>query len=169
MKYISAVICLFLIGCGSSGEHVFRIRTDDGTEKKYVLHYVMDSSLIVQDYYPVRRGAYSIIPLDTIHIIWHRWSTVTSNIRTGALIGAVSGFLFGGIYSRLDDTRSPQGAPLFGLSAAGVGAIIASSIPSDDLMLLPEDTFALPFLREHAKRRSLEDFPVGVLDSLLTR
>jgi hypothetical protein len=168
VKYLVVFIGLFLIGCGTSGEYVYQIRTHDRVAKKYVLYYVIDSSLIVQDYYPVKRGAYHVLPLRTVDSIWHRWSSVTTKVRTGVLIGAVSGFLFGGINSRINN-HSGFDAPFVGLSAAGIGAIIASNIPSDDLLLLPEDTQTLPFLQKHSKLRSLEDFPVGVLDSLLSK
>ena len=158
-------LLLVLISSCQPASH-FRIRTGD-IIRDYELLHVRDSTLIVQDWsahgdYMWRTVAH--IPLREVSTLWHPEANRNRNIQLGAGIGL--GIAVGATYLIPwggSDYYAPVGALLLGGPLVmAAGAIIGSSLPADDLILLPEDPETLYFLEDHQLYREVEDMP-GVL------
>jgi hypothetical protein len=179
VRYSAFLLVLLLIGCSETNKYVYRIRADDAVVKRYILHYVADSSLIVEEYRPRKRGAFSVVPLRSVDTLWHRWSSVASNVRTGALIGAGVGLVGGVIVSNPSERSSMKenfrtfydfnqsfGVTGVAMIASALGALIGGNIPSEGTVLLPDDPETLAFLREYSKLRSFDELPSDIKDTL---
>jgi hypothetical protein len=141
----------------------FRIRTFDAQTRELDLLWIKDSTLILSTVNDTigRKKQIVTMQLSSINALWHKASKRTFHGFIGAIIGYS---VTGGVLALVQYGLYPIGIVLAPLGAY-VGATIASNLPTDGTLLLPQDPETITFLEDHAKYYDEKDLPEEVMQA----